>query len=133
MLQRLWEWFAKEPSSTPFEFCYGCEGILCPFLTSESAVRQLLQGDAVPVYQGSVQAMNYFAQQGCNFAKCIVEILERSLWFKDRSLNLTFKQRKECGLKYVDLQNDGHSLQFLAMARTGTPSNSLLLAKFLLT
>jgi hypothetical protein len=65
----------QEPSDwTPFQGCDYCNG-LCSVLESADSVRQLLDGERVPIFKGRHEELIRIAMRGCKFAKYIMSYL----------------------------------------------------------
>jgi hypothetical protein len=82
--ERLLDWMNKSPRYslndqkpsgwTPFQGCAYCNG-LCSVLESADAVRQLLNGQRVPVFQGRYEELLWLAMRGFKFAKYLMSYL----------------------------------------------------------
>lgn len=83
--ERLVEWMNEVPNYsfndqkpsdwTPFEGCTYCDG-LCSILESADSVRQLLDGQRVPIFQGQYEDLEDIANRGCEFASYLIFLLE---------------------------------------------------------
>jgi hypothetical protein len=60
----------------PFRDCNRCNG-LCFVLTTESSVRQLLEGQRVAIFQGQLSQLQSASTRGCQFAKLLDYLLSR--------------------------------------------------------
>jgi hypothetical protein len=82
--ERLVEWMNEVPHYslndqkpsdwTPFQGCAYCTG-LCSVLESADAVRQLLNGQRVPIFQGQYEELLWLAMRGFKFAKYLMSYL----------------------------------------------------------
>lgn len=62
----------QNPSDwTPFQGCAYCNG-LCSVLESADSVRQLLDGQRVPLFQGRYEELKSLSIRGCKFAECLI-------------------------------------------------------------
>jgi hypothetical protein len=65
----------QEPSDwTPFQGCGSCDG-LCSVLESADSVRQLLDEERVPIFQGQYRDLEDVANRGCEFASFLIGYL----------------------------------------------------------
>lgn len=135
--ERLVEWMNEVPQSslndqkpsdwTPFEGCAHCNG-LCSILESADSVRQLLDGQRVPVFQGRYEELASFAIRGCDFAQYLRLYLgyHKKDYGLDEPIDLAFRRIDKTGpasVRLVSLEGsaDGNVL-YLAIATVHSKS-----------
>jgi hypothetical protein len=102
--ERLVEWVNEVPHYslndrkpfdwTPFQGCDYCNG-LCSVLESADSVRQLLDGQRVPIFQGRYGELEVIAIRGCKFAIYLMEYLNAGFetdYGSDKPIDLGFRR-----------------------------------------
>jgi hypothetical protein len=141
--ERLVEWMKEVPHYslndqkpsdwTPFQGCDYCNG-LCYVLESADSVRQLLDGDRVPLYQGRYRELKDIATGGCKFAEYLENYLStcrETDYGMDEPIDLALRRIDETGPSSVRLVSlvEGDKLEGakpLYLAVWTAPSKSTL-------